>query len=1223
MKSRPLLLLTLLLGCRAEDMTTGQRAARSSDSGLGVELGGLGGELTVGQGALVAPDGLWVSLPHEVLNLRTARWGREGALVEAEDSAPRADGCWVEAPGRLAVLGCTPAVARSLPGGVERWRAVGAAAQQGWTLEQAPSGAGPLLIEVEVLGAELALTNESDTIWLETLGGQRLRYDGLKAWDDAGVPLESWMTVDGDRVQIWVNDTDARWPVHVDPILTTASTTISRSTDADFGLGVSLGGDINKDGYVDLLVGARFGVGLYGTAHSYHGSSSGISTTASRSYLSTGYYGKFGEALDIRGDVNNDGYDDAVISEFYNEILYVYHGSSSGLPASANTTLYSGSYGAGRNVAWAGDINKDNYDDLVVASEDDVIVYKGSSTGLNTTGVKTHTGTSGFTASGAGDVNNDGYADYIYGDSGTNRAYVVLGNTSFTGSSTTLSASGTSYFGETVAGVGDLNGDGYDEVAAADTQYSSGKGRVVVYYGSSSGTRTTGTVTIDGSSTGIYWGAAILGAGDVNGDGYDDMLIGGYSGGVALHHGSASGVSSTATQTITGGSGTFGFTLGGLRSGADVNKDGFDDVVIGDFGNKTVYVYYGCQDADGDGQCAPTDCDDSNAAINTSATEICDASNTDEDCDGLADNNDSSASSATKTTYYKDADSDGYGDKSDTGSALCDVTSTYKVTTKTDCNDSSSAINPGATEICDASNTDEDCDGLADNNDTSASSATKTTYYKDADSDGYGDKSDTGSSLCDTSSTYKVTSKTDCNDSSSAINPGATEICDASNTDEDCDGLSDDADSSVSSSGKTTYYKDADGDSYGDKFDTGSALCDVTSTYKVTNKTDCNDSASAINPGATEVCDASDTDEDCDGLADDADSSVSSSGKTTYYRDADGDDFGDETDPGQSQCDGSTARPSDDNTDCDDSDATINPDATEVLYDGIDQDCDGGDIADADGDGQISVNAGGEDCDDTDADIYAGAVETWYDGVDSDCDEASDYDADGDGQDHDGYGGTDCDDTNAEAYLGADEVWYNGVDEGCDDGSDYDADGDGQDHDGYGGTDCDDNNDTVYLGAEELLDGLDNDCDGAAEILDADGDGLNDTDELPLGTDPQNPDTDGDGLTDGQEVNDLGTDPLSGDSDGDGLGDGEEVNALGTNPLSDDSDDGGVTDGDEVDRGSDPLDSADDDLPRSTVKGGGLSCAAVADDALPGAGLSLLAGLFALAARRRRTPTSR
>ena len=302
MTSRALPLLTLLFGCRAEDTQRFTSGLDSFDTGLGLTLTGPNGEAALQPAARIARDGLWLSRPDEELHPRTARWGREGGLIEAGDAAPREDGCWAEAPGRLAVLGCTPAVARALPGGVERWRAVGAATQQGWTFDEAPSGAGPLLIEVEVLGAELGL--DGDTVWLSTLGGQRLRYDSLRAWDDTGVPLESWMTVDGDRVQIWVNDTDARWPVHVDPILTTATTSISRSTDADFGLGVTMGGDVNKDGYVDLLVGARFGVGLYGTAHSYHGSSSGISTTASRSYTGTTYYGKFGEALDIRGDVN-------------------------------------------------------------------------------------------------------------------------------------------------------------------------------------------------------------------------------------------------------------------------------------------------------------------------------------------------------------------------------------------------------------------------------------------------------------------------------------------------------------------------------------------------------------------------------------------------------------------------------------------------------------------------------------------------------------------------------------------------------------------------------------------------------------------------------------------------------------------------------------------------------------------------------------------------------
>ncbi len=87
--------------------------------------------------------------------------------------------------------------------------------------------------------------------------------------------------------------------------------------------------------------------------------------------------------------------------------------------------------------------------------------------------------------------------------------------------------------------------------------------------------------------------------------------------------------------------------------------------------------------------------------------------------------------------------------------------------------------------------------------------------------------------------------------------------------------------------------------------------------------------------------------------------------------------------------------------------------------------------------------------------------------------------------------------------------------------------------------------------------------------MDHDGDGIDDRDELALGTDPANPDTDGDGLNDGNETA-LGTNPLVFDTDGDGLSDGDEVNLYGTDPLKADSDGDGLGDGTEVLAGSDP-----------------------------------------------------
>ena len=98
--------------------------------------------------------------------------------------------------------------------------------------------------------------------------------------------------------------------------------------------------------------------------------------------------------------------------------------------------------------------------------------------------------------------------------------------------------------------------------------------------------------------------------------------------------------------------------------------------------------------------------------------------------------------------------------------------------------------------------------------------------------------------------------------------------------------------------------------------------------------------------------------------------------------------------------------------DCDDDDRSSHPDATEVAYDGIDQDCDGSDLVDVDGDGFGALEAGGPDCDDDDANIHPAATETWYDGVDQDCDGRDDDDQDGDGlpldEDCDDLDPTDC-----------------------------------------------------------------------------------------------------------------------------------------------------------------------------------------------------------------------
>ena len=173
--------------------------------------------------------------------------------------------------------------------------------------------------------------------------------------------------------------------------------------------------------------------------------------------------------------------------------------------------------------------------------------------------------------------------------------------------------------------------------------------------------------------------------------------------------------------------------------------------------------------------------------------------------------------------------------------------------------------------------------------------------------------------------------------------------------------------------------------------------------------------------------------------------------------------------------------------DCDDGDPTSFPGATEVPYDGIDQDCSGADLTDVDGDGFDAAIVSGPDCDDGDASVNPAAVEVWYDGVDQDCDGASDYDQDGDGYDSDAHGGEDCDDLAASINPAVSDLFEDGVDNDCDGLDGEDAQGTtsttggggttgGGTTDGGGGTTGDVIPDT---GGEPAKDGCDNSGGGA------------------------------------------------------------------------------------------------------------------------------------------------
>jgi hypothetical protein len=307
-----------------------------------------------------------------------------------------------------------------------------------------------------------------------------------------------------------------------------------------FGFSVSTAGDVNGDGLPDVVVGA----GLGDSAHVFLNSPEGILPEPVQSWQVPGAW--FGFSVASAGDVNGDGYGDVIVGSMLGFSAFLYYGGPEGPGPGPNTSISTGAFGFGVSVSSAGDVNGDGYEDLICGAANGIppeaSLWLGGPEGPAAVASQVITGDGTFAIStrGAGDLNGDGYADIVIGNPDGQLFVVYYGGPDGLDTEAPFTGTGsTTNFGLSVAGAGDVNGDGYGDVVI------SAKDRAFVYHGSDSGLTAAPFITLQGP-VGAQFGDSVAGLGDTNGDGFDDLGVGAPSGASAYAYlGSAEGLPST------------------------------------------------------------------------------------------------------------------------------------------------------------------------------------------------------------------------------------------------------------------------------------------------------------------------------------------------------------------------------------------------------------------------------------------------------------------------------------------------------------------------------------------------------------------------------------------------------------------------------------------------------------------------------------------------------
>jgi hypothetical protein len=637
------------------------------------------------------------------------------------------------------------------------------------------------------------------------------------------------------------------------------------------GRAVSSAGDINNDGYYDLLISAMSdddGGSLSGSTYLFYGQDDAFSgdidlSTADAKFIGEDEADLSGFSLSSAGDINNDGYDDFLIGAYGDDdngsatgSAYLIYGQaeefSGTIDLSEVDAKFYGENGGdfvSLGISAAGYVNNDDYADFIIgASGDDtggdsagaVYLIYGQNTRYSGAielsaadakfiGEDTDDWAGEYVGS-AGDVNNDGYDDLLISATGDDAGgadagavYLVYGQTADFSGNIDLSEAdakfigeeASDYAGQAVDTTQDANNDNYDDFligAPNNDAGGSNAGAVYLVYGQSTAfdslvDLSAADVKFIGEDAGDGAGSDVSFAGDINNDGYDDLLIaaqsdddgGSNSGSIYLIKGQVENYPSTYDLSLANykftGEESADYAGRSVAGAGDVNNDNYDDIIFGATENDegasnagSAYLGYLYIDNDNDG-----------LAGNNGLLTGLDANDDDHDNDGSetgTDCNDDDASISTNQTYFTDLDGDGLGNVASVTSVCSLTVPAGYVTDSTDTNDND--------HDNDGSETGTDC------NDDDANISVNQTYYQDADGDGLGNSLVT-TSLC--SLTLPTGYVANANDTDDTIINNNVEIA-GDNIDNDGDGLIDEANNRVNLHPQYSVYNPLDEDLY-------------------------------------------------------------------------------------------------------------------------------------------------------------------------------------------------------------------------------------------------------------------------------------------------------------------------------------------------------------------------------------------------------------------------